>query len=311
MPAKQSIKFGVTLPQFGASWSEVRELAAAAEESGFDSVWVADHFFGVGGDDPLEAWTEMCAVAAITRRLEIGFLVLCNNYRPPPLLAKMAATLDAISDGRVILGYGAGWYAQEYEAYGYEFPGLRTRLEQLEEGLEILKRMWTEDGATFHGLHYHVEGARCLPKPVRKPHPPILIGGGGEKILLRLVAQYADIWNNLGAYHGEIAHKLGVLREHCEKLGRDFSKIEISQQTVAAIGKSKAEAERKTEAVLAEIGFLTGAPELCPTGTPDEILARLKQNHATGISSWVMSFGRHATPADLALFGKEVIRAFR
>src|SRR5688500_1251249 len=117
MPAK--MKFGVTLPQFGASWSEVRELAAAAEESGFDSVWVADHFFGVGSDDPLEAWTEMSAVAAITRRLEIGFLVLCNNYRPPPLLAKMATTLDAISNGRVILGYGAGWFAQEYEAYGY------------------------------------------------------------------------------------------------------------------------------------------------------------------------------------------------
>ncbi|MGH7802949.1 MAG: TIGR03560 family F420-dependent LLM class oxidoreductase [Candidatus Binatia bacterium] len=305
------IKFGVTLPQFGASWSEVRELAAAAEESGFDSVWVADHFFGVGGDDPLEAWTEMSAVAAITRRLEIGFQVLCNNYRPPPLLAKMATTIDAISNGRLILGYGAGWFAQEYEAYGYEFPGIRTRLEQLEEGLEILKRMWTEDAATFHGLHYHVEGARCHPKPTRKPHPPILIGGGGEKILLRLVAQYADVWNNVGIYHGEIAHKLSVLRNHCEKLGRDFSRIEVSQQTVAAIGKSKAEAERKTEAVLAEVGFLSGAPELCPTGTPDEIIARVKKNRETGITSWVMSFGRHASLDDLALFGKEVIAAFR
>ena len=309
MPTK--MKFGVTLPQFGASWSEVREVAAAAEESGFDSVWVADHFFGVGSDDPLEAWTEMSAVAAITRRLEIGFLVLCNNYRPPPLLAKMATTLDAISNGRLILGYGAGWFAQEYEAYGYEFPGLRTRLEQLEEGLEILKRMWTEESATFHGLHYHVEGARCMPRPTRKPHPPILIGGGGEKILLGLVARYADIWNNVGVYHGEVAHKIAVLREHCEKQGRDFSTIEISQQTVAAIGKSKAEAERKTQTVLGEVGFLTGAPELCPTGTPDEIIARIKKNRETGITSWVMSFGRHASPADLALFGKEVIAAFR
>jgi F420-dependent oxidoreductase-like protein len=305
------IKFGVMLPQFGTSWSEVRELAAAAEESGFDSVWVVDHFFGVGSDDPFEAWTEMSAVAAITRRIELGSLVLCNNYRPPTLLAKMAMTLDAISDGRLILGYGAGWFAQEYEAYGYEFPGIRTRLEQLEEGLEILKRMWTEEAATFHGLHYNVEGARCMPKPTRKPHPPILIGGGGEKILLRLVAQYADIWNNVGIYHGEIAHKLSVLRDHCEKQGRDFSTIEISQQTVAAIGKTKAEAAKKTEKVLGEVGFLTGAPELCPTGTPDEIIARVKKNRETGITSWVMSFGRHVAPEDLALFGKEVLPAFR
>jgi F420-dependent oxidoreductase-like protein len=311
MSRNPTVKFGVTLPQFGASWSEVREVASAAEESGFDSVWVADHFFGVGSDDPLEAWTEMSAVAALTQRVEIGFLVLCNNYRPPPLLAKMATTLDAISGGRLVLGYGAGWFAQEYEAYGYEFPGLRTRLEQLEEGLEILKRMWTEDEATFHGLHYHVEGARCRPKPTRRPHPPILIGGGGEKILLGLVARYADIWNNLGISHREIAHKIGVLRDHCERQGRDFSTIEISQQTVAAIGSSRAEAERRTEAVLAEVGFLTGAPELCPTGTPDEIVSRIRRNVAAGITNFVMSFGRHPKVEDLALFGKEVIASFR
>ena len=307
----RKVKFGVVLPQFGATWPEARELANAAEESGFDAVYVADHFFGVGGDDPLEAWTEMTAVAAVTKKIEIGFLVLCNNYRPPALLAKMATTLDAISNGRLILGYGAGWFAQEYEAYGYDFPSMRTRLEQLEEGLEILKRMWTEDAATFHGLHYHVEGARCEPKPTRKPHPRILIGAGGEKILLRHVAQYADMWNNLGVYQAEIAHKIDVLRDHCERLGRDFEAIEISQQTIAAIGSSKAEAERKTEAVLAEVGFLTGAPDLCPTGTPDQIIARVKKNLANGITSWVMSFGRHASPADLALFGKEVIAAFR
>src|SRR5262245_11953831 len=193
----RKIRFGITLPQFGESWAQVQEFALLADEVGFDSVWVADHFFGVGSADPLEAWTEITAVAAVTRRVELGFLVLCNSYRPPALLAKMAVTLDQISSGRLILGYGAGWFVQEYEAYGYDYPDIRTRLAQFEEGLVILKRMWTEDAPTFRGRHYHIENARCLPRPTRAPHPPILIGGSGEKVLLRLVARHADIWNNL------------------------------------------------------------------------------------------------------------------
>ncbi len=307
----QRIKFGVTLPQFGATWAEARDTALLADEVGFDSVWVADHFFGVGADDPLEAWTEMSAVASITSRVEIGFLVLCNNYRPPALLAKMATTFDQISGGRLILGYGAGWFSQEYEAYGYEFPNIRTRLEQLEEGLEILTKMWTEDTATFHGFHYHVENARCLPKSTRQPHPPLLIGGGGEKVLLKLVARYADIWNNMGIAHGEIERKLAVLREHCERIGRDMGEIEISQQTLGAIGLSKDEARRNTEAVHNEVGFLTGAPELCPTGTPDEIIARIRRSLNLGITSFIVSFGRRGQASALRLFAREVVPAFR
>jgi F420-dependent oxidoreductase-like protein len=305
------IKFGVTLPQFGASWKEARDAARLADEAGFDSVWLADHFFAVGGEDPLEAWTEMSAVAAVTTRVELGFLVLCNNYRPPALLAKMAATLDEISDGRLILGYGAGWFSMEYEAYGYELPSIRTRLEQLEEGLEILRKMWSEDAATFHGFHYHVENARCLPKPRRLPHPPILIGGGGEKVLLKLVARYADIWNNLGIAHRDIGAKLTHLRAHCESIGRDVGEIEVSQQTVGAIGLSKDDARRSTEAVHDEVGFLTGAPELCPTGTPDEIIARIEKNVAMGITTFIISFGRRGTDRAIELFGREVIPAFR
>lgn len=309
--AASRVKFGVTLPQWGASWSEVQESALLAEEIGFDSVWVADHFLGVGPEDPLEAWTEMSAVAALTRRIELGFLVLCNSYRPPALLAKMATTFDQIAKGRLILGYGAGWFDQEYEAYGYEFPGIRTRLEQLEEGLEILKRMWTQPAPTFHGVHYHIENARCWPPPVRQPHPPILIGGAGEKVLLKLVARYANVWNNLGGFHAQAAEKLAVLRRHCERIGRNFEEIEVSQQTIGAIASSLDEARRRTEAVHQEIGFLTGAPDLCPTGTPGEIVDRLKKSLALGITTFLISFGRHVTADSLRLFGKEVIPAFR
>ncbi len=305
------VKFGVTLPQWGATWAEAKEIALLAEEVGFDSVWVADHFLGVAGGDPLEAWTEMTAVAAVTQRIEVGFLVLSNSYRPPPLVAKMAMTFDQISNGRLILGYGAGWFSQEYEAYGYEFPSMRTRLEQLEEGLEILKKMWTEDEATFHGVHYHIENARCLPKPTRKPHPPILIGGGGEKVLMRLVARYADVWNNLGAYHGDVEKKIAVLRTHCDKVGRRFEEIEVSQQTIAAIGLSQTEARRRAEAVHQEVGFLAGAPELCPTGTPDEIVGRIRHNVGKGITTFLMSFGRQVSAESIRLFGKEVIPTFR
>jgi F420-dependent oxidoreductase-like protein len=311
MGASRPIKFGVTLPQFGASWAEVRDMAQLADEIGWDSVWLADHFFGVGADDPLEAWTEMSAVAAITRRIELGFLVLCNGYRPPALLAKMAATLDAVSQGRLVLGYGAGWFVQEYEAYGYDFPSVGTRLRQLEEGLEVLRRMWTEDAPTFHGTYYRLDGARCRPRPTRKPHPPILIGGAGEKVLLRIAARYADVWNNLGAFHRAVGTKLAVLRRHCEAVGRRFEDIEISQQTVGAIALSRDEAARRTADTLNEVGFLTGAPELCPTGTPDEIVARLKQSVAAGITSFVVSFGRHATAESVRLFAREVIPAFR
>lgn len=309
--AVREVKFGVALPQWGASWAEVKEIALLAEAVGFDSVWVADHFLGIGAEDPLEAWTEMTAVAAITSRVEIGFLVLCNSYRPPALLAKMATTFDQISDGRLILGYGAGWFVQEYEAYGYEFPSIRTRLDQLEEGLEILKRMWTAEAATFHGVHYHVENARCWPPPRRKPHPPILVGGAGEKVLLKIVARHANIWNNLGAFHAQVGQKLAVLRAHCEKIGRSFDEIEISQQTIGAIAKDRDEARRRTEAVHQEVGFLTGAPDLCPTGTPDEIVARIRTSVDMGITTFIVNFGRHVDAASIDLFGKEVIPAFR
>jgi len=181
----------------------------------------------------------MTAVAAITRRIELGFLVLCNSYRPPALLAKMAAAFDDISQGRLILGYGAGWFVQEYEAYGYEYPSMRTRLEQLEEGLEILKRMWTEEAPSFAGKHFKIDSVICEPKPVRRP--PILVGGGGEKVLLRIAAEHADIWNNLAVNQGKLVQKRDVLRRHCDAVGRDFAEIALSQQTIVVIGADESE----------------------------------------------------------------------
>jgi F420-dependent oxidoreductase-like protein len=304
--------FGVMLPQFGVSWSLAREIAQAADESGFDSVWCVDHLVGIPGEEEpiFEGWTEISAIAALTRRVRLGHLVLCVNYRPPALLAKMAATLDVISDGRLIVGLGAGWHQSEYAQYGYEFPPVGTRLAQLSDTLEILRALWTAPRATVQGRHFSVHGAICNPKPVQ-PRLPILIGGGGEKVLLRLVAKHADVWNNLGIYHGEVVHKREVLARHCRAVGRNPDDILVTQQTLAAIATGHAEAARRTSAILAELSFLEGSPELALTGTPDEIRKRVERNRGLGVRGFVMSFGRQPDPEHLRLVGREVIAAYR
>ena len=304
--------FGVCLPQFGTSWNQAREVAQAADEAGFDSVWCVDHFVGIPfeKDSPFEAWTEISAVAAVTRRIRLGHLVLCVSYRPPTLVAKMAATLDVISGGRLIVGLGAGWHEPEATMYGYDFPPIPTRLAQLGEACELLRRMWTEERVTFAGRHFRANEALCEPKPAQS-RLPILIGGGGERVLLRLVARHADIWNNLGVYHGEIARKREVLTAHCRAVGRDPADILVSQQTLAAIALDRTAAARRSQTVLDELAFLEGSPELALTGTPDEIRARVERNRALGIGGFIMSFGRRTDPEHVRLFGREVAAAYR
>jgi len=306
------LHFGVLLPQFAASWNHAREVALAAEESGLDSVWCVDHFVGIPdpGQPVFEGWTEIAAIAAITRRVRLGHLVLCVNYRQPALLAKMAATLDVVSGGRLIVGLGAGWHQPEYEQYGYPFPPIGTRLAQLDETLHILRRMWTDERASFEGRHFAVREAVCEPKPVQR-RLPILIGGGGEKVLLRHVARHADIWNNLGVYHDEVARKWEVLVDHCRAIGRDPAEIMVSQQTLAAVATDRAEATRRTARVREEVGFLDASQELSLTGTPDEIQARIERNRALGVTAFMMSFGRATDPEDVRLFGRQIAPAYR
>jgi F420-dependent oxidoreductase-like protein len=310
--AMAKIHFGVMLPQMGASWSQVREVAEAAEEAGFDSVWAVDHFVGIPDQSVpvFEAWTELTAVAAVTRRVRLGHLVLCVSYRNPALLAKMAATLDVLSGGRFILGLGAGWHQQEYGEYGYDFPPIGTRLAQLDEALTIVRAMWTEEQASFTGRHFTIRDAVCLPKPAQ-PRLPILIGGGGEKVMLRLVARHADVWNNLGVFHAEAGRKREVLAAHCRALGRDPAEILVTQQVLAAVSTDRAEAARRADRLFAELGFLDASPELALTGTPDEIRARIQRNRALGISGFIMSFGRAPEPGDVRMFGREVVAAYR
>ena len=286
-------------------------MAQAADEAGLDSVWCVDHLVGIfEREGPFEAWTEISAVAAITRRVRLGHLVLCVTFRPPALLAKMAATLDIISGGRLIVGLGAGWHEPEATMYGYDFPSIGTRLGQLGESCELLRRMWTEERTTFAGRHFRTNEVVCEPKPAQA-RLPILIGGGGERVLLRLVARHADIWNNLGVYHADVVRKRDILSAHCRAVGRDPADILVSQQTLAAIALDRTAAARRAQTVLDELAFLEGSPELALTGTPDEIRTRVERNRALGIGGFIMSFGRRTDPEHVRLFGREVVAAYR
>lgn len=307
-----AMHFGVALPQFGAGWAQAREVAQAADEGGLDSVWVVDHLIGIPLEQEpiLEAWTELAAIGAVTRRVRLGQLVLCVSFRHPPLLAKMAATLDQLTGGRVIVGLGAGWHPGEYEQYGYPFPPIATRLRQLDETCRILRALWSEERATIEGRHFRVRDAVLAPKPVQA-RLPLLIGGGGEKVLLRRVARHADIWNNLGAYHAEVGHKREVLHAHCRAIGRDPAEILVTQQTLAAIAKDRTDAARRTERVVSELGFLDATPDMALTGTPDEIRARVERHRALGVGGFVMTFGRRTDPEHVRLFAREVAAAYR
>src|SRR5262245_28761877 len=204
----KKIRFGATLPQIKRSWQEAREAALEFDRLGFDSVWVCDHLYSVPMPNlPIfEAWSELAAVAAITERVEVGTLVSPPFFRNPAVFAKQVATVDQISNGRTIVGLGCGWFAAEFEAYGCPFPAVGERLRALEETAEVLGRLWTEERVTFEGRHVTVRDAMCEPKPVRRP--PILIGGGGEKVLLRIAARHADIWNNLAVMQPQLGHKV-------------------------------------------------------------------------------------------------------
>jgi probable F420-dependent oxidoreductase len=235
-------RFGVTLPQIKRSWAEASACAREIDALGFDSLWVCDHVYGVPIPNLpiLEAWTLLSAVAAITQRAKLGTLVTPPFFRNPAILAKQIATIDQIAPGRLIAGLGAGWFPPEFEQTGCAFPSTRERLRALEETVEILKRMWTEEKATFEGRHFRVKDALCEPKPAVLPE--ILIGGGGEHMLMGIAARHADVWNNMAVFQAQLPNKVAALRRRCEQLGRDPDSIQISQQCVVVIAEDEAAA---------------------------------------------------------------------
>jgi len=200
-----------------------------------EHAWLFDHFMPLGADPTgpcLEGWTLLAAFAAQTERLRVGQMVTGNTYRHPTVLANMGATVDIISHGRMDFGIGAGWNELEHSSYGIPLYTPGERIRRLGEACEIIRRMWTETTPTFEGRYYQIHEARCEPKPIQKPYPPFVIGGSGEQLTLRIVAQYADIWNFAGGSVEEFTRKSGILDEHCAAVGRDPAAIERSTQLV-------------------------------------------------------------------------------
>ena len=252
------ISFGIQIePQLGFDYATVEKIALNAEKVGYNSIWSSDHFFLDDKSEDkncMEAWTLIAALASKTTTLRLGVLVTCNSYRYPAVLAKIAATVDMISNGRLEFGIGAGWKEIEYNAYGIPFPSVKDRMDQLEESLQIIKKLWTEPKASFDGKYYKIKDAFSAPKPIQQL-PPISIGGSGKQRILRMVAQYAD-YCNLTWFHDpdKIPELLTTLKNHCDKISRDYETLGKSFFASVMI----AETEDELEKLLTERAKLRG-----------------------------------------------------
>ncbi|HKD65695.1 MAG TPA: TIGR03560 family F420-dependent LLM class oxidoreductase [Candidatus Binataceae bacterium] len=306
------MKLALNLPQF-MDYRSVLDRTLLAERLGYHSVWLQDHMWQLRTPefDHPEAIATMAALAARTSRIRIGNLVLCNSYRNPALLAKTLSTIDDISGGRLEIGIGAGWFRREYEAYGYEFPATGVRLAQLEEALQIINLLFTEPSPSFHGRYYRIDRAYNFPKPMQKPRPPITIGGKGEKVLLRLVARYADRWNAVVSGAEEFDHKLRVLKEHCAALGRDPNTLEISEQVLVFLGAAESNVRRVWEQagrhpLVAEMREVSAIK-----GTPAAVAEQLREHERRGVQMLILWFADYGRPETIDLFAREVMPALQ
>jgi F420-dependent oxidoreductase-like protein len=277
------IKVALQIPNFtypdvppDQLFERVAEVAVAAERSGFDTVLVMDHFYQLPMLGPpelemLEAYTLLSAIAARTQQVQLGTLVTGVTYRNPALLAKIVTTLDVVSRGRALLGIGAAWFDYEHRGLGFDFPPTGTRMDMLEEALQICRAMFRAERPTYTGEHFRTEDAINSPAPIRPGGPPILVGGSGEKRTLRLVAQYADMWNSNTGFD-ELPHKIDVLAEHCKAVGRDVNEINKTSLGSLVLGETHEAAISKRDTFMARRGI---AFDELPEEIQRQVLARM------------------------------------
>lgn len=313
-------EFGVFLSPEKNDYNTILDEALLCEDLGYDSIWISDHLIGMyenPADPRFECWTTSTALLANTTRIKMGQLVMANPFRHPPLLAKMAATLDSISEGRLILGLGTGWHQGEFEAYGYPFESPRERARRLDEAAEIIKKMWTEQNPIFQGDFYSINEAPCAPGPFQRPHPPLMLAGGGEQLTLRAVAKHADI-SNFAAWMGskeDFRHKMNVLERHCEKVGRDFNDITKSWAAYILLSED----EKKSEMDISEYTkkmqnrYGTSSENRTPrlAGPPDDVALQIESYRKEGCELFILRFMGGNFEKEVTLFADEVLPAFR
>ena len=315
-----ALKFGLLVPQGWQmdlvgiadpveAYETMTRVAQEAEALDYDSIWLFDHFHTVPTptqEVTFECWTSTAALARDTKRVRIGQMVTCNSYRNPALLAKMASTVDVLSHGRLDFGIGAGWYEHEYRAYGYPFSDGPTRLRQLRDAVQLLLAMWTQPEAVFEGHYHQVHGAINQPKGVQKPHIPLLIGGGGEQVTLKLVAQYGDACNIGHLDNAGLERKFAILKQHCADVGRDYQDIRrtvlfncaIADTDEAAMAKAADFGRNIPSGRLREQGLI---------GTPDTIRRRLAEIEQAGAQEVIVFMPDSAQLDVVRLFAKECI----
>jgi F420-dependent oxidoreductase-like protein len=313
-----ALQFGISLPQGWTmelagiqdpieAYEAMTRVARTADELGYTSAWLVDHVYTFPQPSQatnFECWTTTAAVARDTKRIRIGQMVSCNGYRNPALLAKMASTVDVLSHGRLNFGIGAGWNEQEYRGYGYDCPDAKTSLARLREALQVIQAMWTQEEASFEGKYYQVHGAINQPKGVQKPHIPILIGGSGEQVTLKLVAQYGDACNLRGDLP-TIQRKLAVLKQHCESVGRDYESIHCTAACFCSIGETDEQAWAKVPPELAtNMGSRMNSMLI---GSPDTIRKGMAALEEAGIHEVILILNDMLQLDSLRLFAKEFI----
>lgn len=304
-------KFGVQALQGMPDYSALKKVAVECDRIGFDSIWVYDHLQFTYGPT-LECWTVLSALAEATHTIHIGPLVTCNLFRFPSLLAKMAATVDMISNGRLNFGIGACWHDAEAAAYGIPFPKGGVRVEMLDEALSIITKLWTGEEVTSRGKYYCVEKAICLPKPIQKPRPPILVGGGGDK-MLRLIARYADAWNSGFVAPDGFKEEAKRLEKACHEIDLDVATIENTFQARVIIAEDDETASNRAERWREERG---GKPEdsdwkFAIKGSPDTCRKRIEAYVDAGVTHFTLLFADAPTLEPLRLFAEEVMPQVR
>lgn len=309
------MKFGLFTSLTGITWPQLQELWKHVEDTGWDAVVVTDHFMPNVPDpvgETLECWTTLSSLAMLTRRMRIGTLVSGNTYRHPAVLAKMAATVDIISGGRLICGIGSAWQENEHMAYGIPFYTVEERLHRLDEACQVFLSLWTQHKTTFKGVYYQLENAPLYPKPVQKPHPELLIGGGGEKLMLRIVAKHADHWNVWGGPE-TLKRKGQILEEHCAAVGRDPKNITRSANMTLLFTDKAEEAEKVVQMLVKRFGWAESlSRDIVLAGSVAQIQDKLARLRDAGVDQlFIPSFIPPWNLEQLDRFITEVAPAFR
>ena len=337
----RQVRVGVFIPTFAGGdgahhdcpyydqvdWAATRDYVLSVEQLGFNSLWIADHFMLGKENAMLEGWTSLAYLAALTKKLVLGSFVMCNSYRNPALLAKMAATFDIISGGRLCLGLGAGWHEPEYKAYGYHFPPPPERIAALRETTTILKELWQKDSVDFHGKFYHLNGAVCNPKPIQKPHPPIMIGAWGKK-MLRLTAEVADSWSIADDPSPAVfQEKFSIIKKRCDEIGRNPAEIErtwsghvilesdphlLKLKLAELKDKIMMNSDKKGNYFQLPSGEMTKVDadyliEQSIHGTPNECTLKLRELTEAGVDHFILFFWDYPSKRVMNLFASQVM----